>query len=307
MSKEHRKLGRLPRGHDARIPKMVAVRKDSPPLPTSIDYSIGMPSDLGAMLNDSLGDCTCAAVGHAIQIWTFNADGSSKMVTPPDSDIEALYELAGGYVPGNPSTDNGCVEQTVLTDWLNDAVDGNVLTAYVEVDQTDMDEVKRTICECGLIYIGFNVPNYLMNVPAGGTWDVDPHGDNSSAGGHAVVICGYDVNGNMKVQSWGDWYIMTPAFWAANVDECYALANKDWMETTGNSPAGLTIAELETLMQSMKFTPPSGDRRQHRRKKRQRALTSGESKIEVVSGPCPHGYNPITDCSTCMRERRNAA
>src|SRR5271154_2083596 len=207
---KHRKLGRLPRGHDPRIPKMSLVRHPDSiaPLPASIDYSTGMPSDLGAMLNDSLGDCTCAAVGHAIQIWTFNADGANEMITPSDGDIEALYEIAGGYVPGNESTDNGCVEQTVLTDWLNDAVDGNVLTAYVEVDQTDMDEVKRTIAECGLIYIGFNVPNYLMGglTSAGSVWDVDPSGDNGSAGGHAVIICGYAENGNMKVQSWGDWF-----------------------------------------------------------------------------------------------------
>src|SRR5271155_2585228 len=106
---KHKKLGRLSRGHDPRIPRMSAVRRKDvplPPLPESIDYSTGMPSDLGAMLNDELGDCTCAAVGHAIQIWTFNADGASEMITPPDSDIEQLYEVAGGYVPGNESTDN---------------------------------------------------------------------------------------------------------------------------------------------------------------------------------------------------------
>jgi hypothetical protein len=201
------KLGRLPRGHDPRIPKMEKLRvagAQLPPLPASIDYSAGMPQSLGAMLNDTLGDCTCAAVGHALQVWSFNVDGAAAMVTPPDSDIEALYELAGGYVPGDPSTDNGCVEQTVLTDWLTNPVDGNELAAYVEVDVTDMDEVKRTIWECGLIYIGFNVPNYLMQnlMAPGSVWDVDPSGDNGSAGGHAVVLCGYDAAGNMKLISW---------------------------------------------------------------------------------------------------------
>jgi len=285
---KHRKLGRKPRGHDPRVPKMKMVRKAAslPPLPASIDYSMGMPRDLGVMLNDTLGDCTCAAVGHAIQIWTFNADSPKDMVTPSDKDIELLYETAGGYIPGEPWTDEGCVEQVVLTDWLSDAVDGNTLAAYVEVDVTDMEEVKRTICECGMAYIGFNVPAYIMDefTAPDSVWDVHPTKNNMSVGGHAVVVCGYDTNGNLRVQSWGDWYTMTPAFWAANVDEAYALANVDWIETTGNSPAGLSIAELEALMQQMGFTPSTGDRRQHRRKKRHRANDVPPDECEKRNG-----------------------
>jgi hypothetical protein len=255
------KLGRRPRAHDSRIPKIEKLRvgETFPALPKSVDYGAGMPANLGVMLNDTLGDCTAAAVGHAQQVWTFVA--SKSMVTPPDSAIEALYELSGGYVPGDPSTDNGAVEQVVLTDWLKTPVAGNTLAGFVEIDVADLDEIKRSIWEAGVVYIGFNVPNYVMQslTAPNSVWDIDPAADNTSAGGHAVVLCGYDPAGNMRLISWGNFYTMTPAFWNANVDEAYALADTDWITKTGQSPAGLTLPQLQSLMQelAMSSNPPT--------------------------------------------------
>jgi len=269
------KLGRRPRIFDPRVPKMADVRaRAGAPAPVvpppSINYATGMPGDLGMMLNDQLGDCVEAAAGHAIQVWSFNATGS--MLTPPDSDIEVFYEEAGGYVPGNPSTDNGTVIQVALQDWLNqsDAIDGNVLAGFIEIDPCDVTDLKRTIFECALCYIGFVVPSYLDETP-GATWDYDPNGDNTIIGGHCVIVVGYLPDGRLVVISWGAIYFMTPAFWQRFVDEAYALADKAWIETTGKSPAGLTLPELEALMATMKGAPPSGTRRQHRRRKRHRA------------------------------------
>jgi hypothetical protein len=263
------KLGRLPRIFDPRVPKLDTLRRVTrPSLPESVDYSVGMPTNLGVMLNDNLGDCVEAAVGHALQVWSFN---TGAMTTPPDSAIEQFYEEAGGYVPGDPNTDNGTVEQIALMDWLNNPVAGNKLAAFIEVDQQNTDDIHRTIFECGLVFIGFSVPAY-MPMNAGSVWDVDPTADNSVIGGHAVVVCGYDASGNMTLISWGARYTMTPAFWAQWVDECYALADASWISKTGMSPANLSLAELEALMASMRFTPSSGNRRQHRRRKRWRAL-----------------------------------
>ncbi len=75
---------------------MLAAKPTLPPPPAAVDYTKGMPTDLGMMLNDSLGDCTCAAYYHARQVWTFN---TGKMVTEPDGDVEDLYVKACGYDP----------------------------------------------------------------------------------------------------------------------------------------------------------------------------------------------------------------
>jgi hypothetical protein len=264
------KFGRLPRGQDSRIPKMKDLRLgQTPPLPTAVDYSLGMPSDLGMLLNDTLGDCVEAAMGHAQQVWTFNAQDA--MATPSDPDIEAFYELAGGYVPGNPATDNGTIIQVALMDWLNNPLDGRELSAFVEVDVNNLDEVKRAIWECGALDIGFTVPSFLQNLEApGSVWNTNPTTDNSIIGGHSVVVVGWNVQGNLILISWGSVYTMTPSFWGGFVDEAYALANPAWIKKTGLSPAGLTIAQLEALMASMRVAPRKHEEHRHFRRKRWR-------------------------------------
>ena len=267
----HRRLGRLARRHDPRVPKWARVRRaPTAPAPPSCDWGASLPRDLGMMLNDQLGDCVEACVGHAIQTWTHAT--APAMLTPTDAEIEAAYAQSSGYVPGDASTDNGSDEQTVLQWWLNNAVDANALTAYVEIDAAALPDVRRAVYECGVVMNGFQVPAYLMDsyTAPGSVWDVRPTLDNTSVGGHCVAIVGYDQDSNFTVISWGAFYTMTAAFWTQWVDEAYALVDPAWVTATGNTPAGLTLAELASLMQPLKFTPSSGARRQHRRRKRQR-------------------------------------
>ena len=61
----------------------------------------------------------------------------------------------------------------------------------------------------------------------------------------------------MVVISWGALYYMTPAFFAQFVDEAYALANAEWITSTGKSSAGLSLADLEALMAALKWNPPA--------------------------------------------------
>lgn len=250
------KLGRLPRAHDARVPHLSALlagRKLAPPAP-SIDYTQGMPPNLGVMLNNSLGDCTCAAYYHALQVWSFNARG--VLDTQPDNQVLSLYEAACGYRPGNPATDQGGVEQLVLGYILNTGapVTGGVqkLAAFVEVDPRVTDDIRLVVEDCGVCYIGFNVPAYLMSglTSPGSTWNVQYSGT-SIVGGHAVVVAGYDAAG-VTVISWGTYYRMTWGFWAAYVDEAYALISAEWVRSQGVTPLGMTLAQLETQMEAIK-------------------------------------------------------
>jgi hypothetical protein len=252
------KLGRLPRTHDPRIPHLSALvaGRTLPAPPAAIDYAKGMPADLGAMLNDSLGDCTCAAVYHALQVWSFNASKGAKMVTEPDADVERLYELACGYNPKLGGEGPGGNEQHVLKYLLNTGAPmangaPHRISAFVEVDPRLQDDVKRTIADCGLAYIGFNVPHYIVpdNAPPPAVWDIESKQTNI-VGGHAVVLAGYDVDG-ARVVSWGQYYTMTWAFFAKYVDEAYAIADRTWIEAGGKTPGGLTLAELEQMMKGL--------------------------------------------------------
>ena len=259
------KLGRRPRKFNPRIPHMSAIigGRQLPPVPPVMDWTAKLPSSLGMMLNDQLGCCTCAGIFHALQVWTANAN--PPMDTEPDSSVEIAYEKFCGYKPGDPSTDNGGVEQDVLTDWLNQGVDTahplgtpdtiNKLTAFYEVDSRNLDDVRRTIADCGVAYIGFNVPAYLMaNGNPPDVWCL-PQGaeDESIEGGHCVILCGYDAD-TFKLISWGRVYSMTTGFFQKFVDEVYGPVDADWVNSQGTTPLGLSLGELEAQMGALKIS-----------------------------------------------------
>lgn len=264
------KFGRLPRKRNPAVPHFSALTAGAklPSPPASVDYTAGMPANLGLFGNDSLGDCTCAAIMHAIQVWTFNAQG--KMEIDPDQDAVLLYEQACGYNPSAPAqdgqnpTDQGGDEQSVLTFVMlsgapvgQDGISRHRIAAFVEIDPRNPDDVKLAIATGGLVYLGFEVPDYMPEA-AGSTWDVQPGPNANIVGGHAVIAAGYDANG-LDIISWGAKYRMTWAFWSEFVDEAYLLADQSWIESTGKSPAGLSLADLETQMQALNDPGASGN------------------------------------------------
>ena len=214
-----------------------------PPPPPARDWTKGITS-WGEMLNNSLGDCTCAGLGHAIQVWT--ANGSTE-TTVTDDQVLGIYESWCGYNPSDPSTDQGGIELNVLKDFKAQGFAGHTLTAFAAVLPANKVHVQQAINLFVGLYIGMNVPAYIMpddgNVPA--LWDVNPSADNSSIGGHCVYVTGYDAN-TIKFISWGQNYAMSYAYWTAQVDEAYALIAKDYLLANGLSPAGFSLDALET-------------------------------------------------------------
>lgn len=257
-----RKLGRLKRTYDPRIPHMSALLagKSLPPPPPSQDYTKGnplAPNNFGMMMNDTLGDCTCAAFYHAIQIWTSAAN--NQPLTEPDKDVEQLYIQACGYKPSQGGEGPGGNEQHVLKYLLRTGApmgptgaQRDKIVGFVEVDPRNLQDVKSTINSCGVAYIGFNVPQNIMppNADPPAVWTVDP-ANSKIIGGHAVVLPGYDADGAIVI-SWGQIYKMTWEFFGKFVDEVYAIADNSWVSAKGTTPAGLTLQELEAQMQALK-------------------------------------------------------
>jgi hypothetical protein len=106
------KLGKKPAHHDPRTLQMANYLEVLPTIPPAQDWTAKATPNWGMMLNDKLGDCTCAAIGHFIQAWTANA-GPHEIVLP-DQTILKTYEAVTGYNPKDPSTDRGAGEVGVL-------------------------------------------------------------------------------------------------------------------------------------------------------------------------------------------------
>jgi hypothetical protein len=229
------------------------------PLPAALSWLHGIPADLGMMLNGPtpgdptalvLGDCTCAALAHARQVWTHAATG--QMATLTDEYVLELYEEGCGYVVGNPDTDQGGNEQQLLTYCQKTGIPTpagtDKILGFVELDVSNIDDIKRAIAEGGVVYLGINIPEAWCQAPIGSTWDVT---DSPSAGGHAIVGAAYDAD-TLSVVSWGNvWPVTWPAF-SQVCDEAYLIADKAWINARGVTPFNMSLDALEASMSDLK-------------------------------------------------------
>ena len=245
-----RKLGKLPPRIDVCTLKMKKYVSPVPP-PAAVYWSKGYPS-WKMMLNDQLGDCTIAAVGHAIQTWRINIGKNVNLarVTLPDSAIKGAYEQWCGYIDGDPSTDNGGVELDVLNDWRKLGISSDKLHAYADPDPLNDLHVKQSIYLFGGNYIGFKVPQSAMDQNAAGApWTVVSD-DGGLVGGHAVWCPDYTPRGIWCI-TWGMRQFMTWDFWAKYCDESHALLSPDWINSANMSPSNIDLVTLESDLQGV--------------------------------------------------------
>jgi hypothetical protein len=235
-----RKLGRKAVKTDSRTLRLgLYLGRGLPTPPPALDWTKGI-TQFGVMLNDQIGCCTIAGVAHAVQVWSANA---SSEVTVPDSTVLSYYEQWDGYDPSDPSTDQGGIELDVLNNWKKSGFSGHSLLGYADPTVSNIVEIRQTINLFGGVYIGMNVPNFVMQDPEPGTvWDVVAD-DGGIDGGHAVFVAGYDASAFTFI-SWGQVFKMTVAFWNRYVDEAHALLSPDWLNTKG-TPNGFNLQQLQ--------------------------------------------------------------
>jgi hypothetical protein len=241
------KLGRKAIKTDTRTLMLARYFTPSlPPPPPAKDWTKGIDS-WGTMLNDSLGDCTIAGVGHAIQVFTAN---TGTMVTVPDATIESYYEKWDGYVPGKPGTDTGGVELDVLNDWRQHGFAGKTLLAFADPKPANLNEVRQSIALFGGVYIGLSLP---LTAQTQDVWDVVPRGGAkakpNSWGGHCVFVPKYDEKGFTCI-TWGQLKTMTIAFWNKYCDEAHTLLAQDWLAAKG-APSGFNQTQLEADLKAI--------------------------------------------------------
>lgn len=216
-----------------------------PAPPASVDWTAGLTS-FGMMLNDNLGDCTCAAVGHAIQIWSANVAGLI-IQTISDETVLKLYEQSCGYNPADPNSDQGGVEVDVLNFWRKNPQETHRLLAYADPDPGNIEHIKTSIALFGGVYIGLQLPITASN-QVGSTWAIvgnpehDPESMPGSWGGHAVYVCGYTPS-ELTCITWGRQQKMTWDFWRAYCDESHTLLGGWWI-THRTTPSGFNHKEL---------------------------------------------------------------
>ena len=241
------KLGRVRSAPDSRVPSLGEVWTPPNVVPDAVDWYSRLPEDWGLMGNDQIGDCTAAAIGHAIEQWTAYTDPAPVVMSTPQ--VVAAYSAFSGYVPSDPATDQGSTCLTALQYWRTAGVqtpDGgpDTLTAFARL--RTVDEVRRAIATFGNAYAGVALP---LSAQTEEVWSATSDAP-GSWGGHCVPLVGYNAIGPVCV-TWGALKQMTWAWWTTYSEEAYALLSPDWLRATGADPAGVDWARLESALATM--------------------------------------------------------
>ena len=132
--------------------------------PASVDYSKPAAKALSQMyLNNQLGDCVIAGIGHVVGVLTAGA-GAPFIYT--NQQIVQLYSAIGGYVPGNPATDQGCDEQTALNYWENNGAPAgsNRIAGWLAVNGADPTEYRTALWLFENLYLGLDLPDRFTSL-----------------------------------------------------------------------------------------------------------------------------------------------
>ncbi len=192
--------------------------------PGSTDYSAkALPSLNNIYQNDVLGCCVISSGYHVVGVETGNAGDLFVATTNSQNvvgtDITIDYGAIGGYVPNNPSTDNGCNEDTALNYWQQHGFrNGKKLLGSINVDPTNKTEIMQCLYLFENLILCLELPDTYVNpFPSanGFTWDTGTPDPNN---GHSIMAYGYNSTG-VLIDTWGLLGTMT---WAAVAELCSA-------------------------------------------------------------------------------------
>jgi hypothetical protein len=240
------------------------LMRGMPAPPPSSDYTRSALSALSNIYdNDTLGDCVIAGMAHIVGVLTGNA-GQKPFIYSNDQ-IVALYSAIGGYVPGNPATDQGCDEQTALNYWENNGAPAgsHKIAGWLAVDATDPTEYRTALWLFENLYFGIELPDQWVNpMPSasGFVWDVAGAADPNN--GHCVAGVAYNAEG-VTIDTWGMTGLMTDKAIAqyavqASGGELYTVVSQDGLsKATQKAPSGFDWSQLVADFDSMGGNVPT--------------------------------------------------
>ncbi len=216
-----------------------------PPPPEESDWTCG-ETTRPMFGNDSIGDCTCAAIANTI-VGAMRAQYQDTWV-PSTEDVVWLYSQITGYTPADPNSDTGAVVEDVVSYVLKNGAFGHHFVATAAVGTHDLDNIKRSIDWFGNIDLGILLPRAWQNTHEWGTGpNVQGAWAAGSWGGHCVTAAKYDAT-HLYVWTWGQ---LMPVTWAAfqtYADTADVILSASWIKA-GKSPHGVDLTELKKDME----------------------------------------------------------
>jgi len=229
-----------------------------PPLPADGAHWATPPamSALRQMyLNDNLCDCVIADFAHLIGVLTGNANPPAVIYTP--QQIETEYGVCG-YVPGDPATDQGCDEITVLnylksTGFPDSTGNQHKIAGWLALNAADPTEWEEACYLFLNVIFCMELPDAWINpFPAADNWTWRVAGAPDPSNGHCFGMPGYFPRQKIgRIYTWGMVGNITyAAIEKYGVDAAgggvYTVLSQDLIEKAKQiAPNGLNWAQLE--------------------------------------------------------------
>jgi len=198
--------------------------------------------------NDTVGDCTCAAIANIIIGAMKEAFG--KEWYPTTRDVLSLYyKLTGGK-------DTGLVIEDVLKYVMNNGAFGHHFIGTASIDPGDAQNIKRAIDWFGCVDLGVSLPKAWQTADS---WTMNKWQTNDyvaadwkpgSWGGHCVCCEKYDEN-YLYVWTWGQLMPVSLDAVKSYFDSVDAVLIASWINR-GRSPANLDLSVLVERMAHFK-------------------------------------------------------
>lgn len=212
----------------------------------------------GMLLNDQIGDCGEAMSIHGVE--AFHLDAQTPVPPFGDPEAEREYEDVGGYVPGDPSTDQGTDNQTLVDYWRDTGIkDASGLRHFIEgslfIDPQNRQLAKLAIWEFVVLFRALGLPITAQGQTYWRLADGSLRGDAAlgSWGYHDIPYLSYDSR-RLRNVTWGDEYLVDWDF-----DEAYAVQGlivitHEQTNLRGVSPSGVNWTKLN---QDLAQFPPA--------------------------------------------------
>lgn len=244
------KLGAIHQPTPTHIPFLAArARLDLMQAPATCDWFAKCPADGDMLGNDSYGDCCEVTDYRIIQVRRANAWGD--LWKPTEGMCLARYSALTGFniLTGQP--DDGTITTTDMADWCTKGIrldDQNLdVPHWCVVDPHNLQHVNLAIANGGPVAVTINLPIGAQSLDWGKAPGTGTDWVAGSWGAHRVPVGKYD-SGERTCRTWGKDVGIHPDFWSAYVIGLDVPWSREWLETTGLTPAGMDWDELSTDM-----------------------------------------------------------
>lgn len=247
-------LGRTAAKSDPRTPsvlKMLSLAAPKITVPKSKIRTTKFHGDWLMLGNDQYGDCEIAEWAHTLML--MSAVEGKPWSTDASTVVNSYLKYTGGRDTGSNmlETANLRLKET----WAN--FGAPVADAYVGIDLGArlQPAVSSSIYVLGNAALGVGLPLALQKTPY--DWSHTPTAverkrpewQPGSWGGHAVDGLDYDVHG-VWIISWGKRVRVSWGMLQYIMDEGYGYMHPFWRNRKGNSPTGLSAAQVKSYINS---------------------------------------------------------